>query len=310
MLPGSTEHFVIPWLEQASSKKGQKDFIVCVNPEFLREGTAVDDFFDPPMIVIGSAEPEHAAVITDLYKGISGPVFCTNIASAEMVKYACNAFHAVKVAFANEIGTLGMHIGVNPDTVAEVFCSDAKLNASAAYLRPGGAFGGSCLPKDIRALNYLSKELDLDLPLLRSVLPSNEKHIERTVNEILKLKGRKVGFLGLSFKANTDDLRESPNVLLVKRLLGEGFTVRIWDDNVSLGLLIGSNRQYIVDTIPHVGSLLRRSMDEVIRSCDIVVLATTALLDDDIRAQLRPDQRFINITRLQKSVVEVQSACV
>ena len=194
-----------------------------------------------------------------------------------MVKYVCNAWHAVKVSFANEVGTLAKELGVDAEAVVEIFTADTKLNISPTYLKPGFAFGGSCLPKDVRALNYRAKELDLDLPLFQSILPSNEEHLHRAVEMVLATGKKKVGMLGLSFKAATDDLRESPQVQLVKRLLGEGRQVRIWDDNVSLGHLIGSNRQYIEEVIPHIGSLLATSVAEVLKDAEVVVIATRGL---------------------------------
>jgi GDP-mannose 6-dehydrogenase len=299
MLPGTTEKIVIPTLEKASGKKAQRDFYVCVNPEFLREGSAIADFANPSMTVIGAETPTHAASVAAVYEGLPGHHFVISIPSAELVKYACNVYHAVKVVFANEIGTIGRSLGVDVNTVADVFCSDTKLNVSAAYLRPGFAFGGSCLPKDIRALAYRAKELDLELPLVNSLLQSNTEHVDRAISEILENGAGKIGMLGLSFKANTDDLRESPFVVMVKRLIGEGCNVRIWDPNVRLGVLVGSNRQYIENTIPHIGKLLTDSLDEVLEFSDTVVLATNSLQSDTLRARLKPDQKLINLVHLE-----------
>jgi GDP-mannose 6-dehydrogenase len=209
-----------------------------------------------------------------LYKSVPGSVFETSIAVAEMVKYVSNALHAVKVTFANEVGTLCKNLGVDTDAVTRIYTSDTKLNISPAYLSPGFAFGGSCLPKDLRALAYRAKELDLELPLLEAVLPSNAVHIDRAVDAVLRTNKRKIAFLGLSFKAGTDDLRESPQVQVIKRLLGEGCQVRVWDLDVSLGRLAGSNRQYIEEVIPHIGSLLSSSFEEVVRGGEVVVIAT------------------------------------
>ncbi len=299
MLPGTTKDLIIPALEKASGKVAQKDFYVCVNPEFLREGSAVADFANPSMTVIGAESETHAAAVVKIYDGVPGKTFVISIPSAELVKYACNVFHAVKVAFANEIGTIGRNLGVDVDTVADVFCADTKLNVSAAYLRPGFAFGGSCLPKDVRALAYRAKELDIDLPLVQSLLPSNEEHVHRAMEEILACGSNKIGLLGLSFKANTDDLRESPYVAIVKRLIGEGSDVRVWDPNVCLGVLLGSNRQFIEKTIPHIGKLLTDSLDEVLAFADTVVLATSSLKADAIRARLRPGQKLVNLVQLE-----------
>jgi GDP-mannose 6-dehydrogenase len=299
MLPGTSEKILIPLLERASGKLAQEDFFVCSNPEFLREGSAIVDFANPPMTVVGADSEEHAAPVMAVYKGVPGPRFILSIPSAELVKYACNVFHAVKVAFANEIGTIGCSLGVDVNAVAEVFCTDTKLNISPAYLRPGFAFGGSCLPKDVRALAYRAKELDLKLPLVQSLLPSNEEHVNRAITEVMAGGSRKIGMLGLSFKANTDDLRESPYVAVVKRLIGEGCSVRIWDPNVCLGVLVGSNRQFIEDTIPHIGKLLTDSLDEVLAFGDTIVIATSALEAEAVRARLRPEQKLVNLVRLE-----------
>src|SRR5205807_10627846 len=251
--------------EQSSGKRMGTDFGMCVNPEFMREGTAVADFLDPAMTIIGAADHHHSAVLRELYRWVPGRIFETSFRSAEMVKYVCNAWHAVKVSFANEVGTLAKELGVDAESVIEIFTADTKLNVSATYLKPGFAFGGSCLPKDVRALSYRAKELDLQLPLFESILRSNEAHLDRAVQMILDTGKKKIAILGLSFKAATDDLRESPQVQLVKRLLGEGRQIYIWDDNVSLGRLNGSNRQYIEGVIPHIGSLLRNDLAQVVR---------------------------------------------
>ena len=298
VLPGTTESVVIPILEEACGKRAGTDFAVCFNPEFIREGTAVADFFEPPFTVLGAAKPCHLAALRDLYDGLPGRVFETSLAAAEMVKYACNAFHAVKVGFANELGTLCKTLGVDTQTVTEMFISDTRLNISPAYLSPGFAFGGSCLPKDVRALTYRAKELDLHLPLLEGVLPSNAQHIQRAAEMVLRTNIRKVGVLGLSFKAGTDDLRESPLVQLIKRLIGEGLQVRIWDRDVSLGRLVGSNRQYIDEVIPHIGSLLCSTMEEVIQSVELVLVGTKALNPEAFRCLLRPEQVVIDLVNL------------
>jgi GDP-mannose 6-dehydrogenase len=217
-----------------------------------------------------------------------------------MVKYICNAWHAVKVSFANEVGTLAKGLLVDTAAVVEIFTADTKLNISPTYLKPGFAFGGSCLPKDVRALNYRAKELDLNLPLFQSILPSNDQHLDRAVEMVLATGKKKIGMLGLSFKAATDDLRESPQVQLVKRLLGEGREIRIWDDNVSLGHLIGSNRLYIEEVIPHIGSLLSNSLSEVVTGSDVVIVATRGLDSNELRACLRPEQVVIDLVNLER----------
>ncbi len=297
VLPGTTESLVIPTLEKASGLRAGTDFAVCYNPEFMREGSAVADFLQPPYTVLGAQDAKHFAIVRQLYSTISSPVFETSIPVAEMVKYVCNAFHAVKIGFANEVGTLCKGLGVDAEAVTKIYTSDTKLNISPAYLSPGFAFGGSCLPKDLRALSHRAKELDLELPLLESVLPSNALHIDRAVDAVLRTNKKKVSFLGLSFKPGTDDLRESPQVQMIKRLLGEGIQVRVWDRDVSLGRLAGSNRQYIEEVIPHIGSLLSGDLEEVVRSGELVVIATKVDKDQLARC-LGRDQMVVDLINL------------
>jgi GDP-mannose 6-dehydrogenase len=301
VLPGTAETIVVPTLEKASGKRLGPDFGVCVNPEFMREGTAVADFLEPAITIIGAADKAHSNRLRELYAWVPGRIFETSFRSAEMVKYVSNAWHAVKVAFANEIGTLARELEVDAESMVEIFTSDTKLNISATYLNPGFAFGGSCLPKDLRALNYKAKELDLKLPLFESILPSNEEHLVRAVEMVLGTGKHKIVMLGLSFKAATDDLRESPHVQLVKRLLGEGREIRIWDDNVSLGRLIGSNREYIEQVIPHIGSLLNANLAEVLRDAEVVVIGTRGLDRDFLQENIRPDQEVIDLVNLEKA---------
>jgi GDP-mannose 6-dehydrogenase len=301
VLPGTAETIVVPALEKSSGKKLGKDFGVCVNPEFMREGTAVTDFLEPSVTVIGAAEPEHSNRLRDIYKWAPGRIFETSFRSAEMVKYVCNAWHAVKVSFGNEVGTLAKELGVDASAVIEIFSADTKLNISPAYLKPGFAFGGSCLPKDVRALTYRAKELDLNLPLFQSILPSNDEHLDRAVEMVLATGKKNIGMLGLSFKAATDDLRESPQVQLVKRLLGEGRQIRIWDDNVSLGHLIGSNREYIEQVIPHIGSLLSNSLTDVVVGAEVVIIATRGLKADELIGLLRPDHVVIDLVNIERA---------
>lgn len=301
VLPGTAESIVIPVLEKASGKKLGKDFGVCVNPEFMREGVAIADFMEPSITVIGAGDPTHARMLRDVYAWIPGRVFETSFRSAEMVKYVCNSWHAVKVAFANEVGALAKELQVDAESVIEIFSADTKLNISARYLVPGFAFGGSCLPKDVRALNYRAKELDLDVPLLGSVLASNESHLERAVSMVLTTGKKKIAVLGLSFKAATDDLRESPQVELVKRLIGEGRQVQVWDDNVSLGRLIGSNRQYIEEAIPHIGSLLSGNLEQVLDPAEVIVIATRDIDRNTLNSHLRSSHIVIDLVNLEKS---------
>src|SRR6267378_923240 len=301
VLPGTAETIVVPAIENASGKTMGKDFGVCVNPEFMREGTAVADFLEPAMTILGSAHPYHSSLLREIYKWAPGRIFETTFRSAEMTKYICNAWHAVKVSFANEVGTLAKELGVDAESVLEIFTADTKLNISSSYLKPGFAFGGSCLPKDIRALNYRAKELDLVLPLFQSIMPSNEEHLERAVEMVLETGKKKIALLGLSFKAATDDLRESPQVQLAKRLLGEGRDLKIWDDNVSLGQLIGSNRQYIEAVIPHIGSLLCPDIETALAQAEVVVIGTRGLDRATLTRQIRSDQIVIDLVNLEKS---------
>jgi GDP-mannose 6-dehydrogenase len=301
VLPGTTENVVIPALEKASNKRAGVDFAVCFHPEFLREGTAVSDFFAPPFTIFGISNPEHLAPFRELYHWASSPVYETSPSTAEMVKYVCNAFHGLKVSFANEIGTLCKAMNVDTEKVTQIFTSDAHLNISPAYLKPGFAFGGSCLPKDLRAIAYRGKELDLRLPLLESIMSSNSEHIDRAVEAVLRTNKRKVGLLGLSFKAGTDDLRESSLVNLVKRLLGEGRQCRIYDEDVVLGRILGSNRQFMEETIPHVGSLLSSDLKEVIETAEVLLIGTKAVSNDKLNAYLRPGTIIIDLVHLEKS---------
>ena len=297
VLPGTTESLVIPALEKASGLRSGVDFAVCYNPEFMRESSAVADFLQPPYTVLGALNPKHLELVKELYKTVSGAVFETTITVAEMVKYVCNAFHAVKIGFANEVGTLCKNLGVDTEAVTKIYTSDTKLNISPAYLSPGFAFGGSCLPKDLRALSHRAKELDLGLPLLESILPSNALHIDRAVEAVLRTKKKKIAFLGLSFKPGTDDLRESPQVQMIKHLLGEGCQLRVWDRDVLLGRLAGSNRQYIEEVIPHIGSLLSADLEEVVRSGEVVVIATK-VDKDQLASWLQKEQIVIDLINL------------
>lgn len=302
VLPGTVESIVLPVLEQASGRRAGTDFTVVYNPEFMREGSAVADFLQPPYTILGAQDASHLAPLRELYQQTPGKVFETSIAVAEMVKYLSNAFHAVKVVFANEIGTLCKHLNVDAQAVTEIFTTDVRLNISPAYLSPGFAFGGSCLPKDVRALTYKAKELDLKLPMLESLLPSNSEHVERAVEAVMRTGKRKIAQLGLSFKAGTDDLRESPQVQLVKRLLGEGYEVRVWDEDVSLGRLAGSNRQYIEEVIPHIGSLLSADLKDVLAWGEVVIVGNKSVKKDELTRYLRGDQIVIDLVNLDKTL--------
>jgi GDP-mannose 6-dehydrogenase len=302
MLPGSTEERIIPILEQSSEQKAGRDFGVSFNPEFLREGTAVYDFHHPPFTLIGQYDGQGAEIAAGLYGGIDAPLLTVPLKVAEMVKYANNTFHALKVTFANEIGNICKEQGIDSHRVMEIFCMDTKLNLSPYYLKPGFAFGGSCLPKDLRALLHHGHRLDLNLPVLEAILPSNELQIKRGF-ELIKQTGlKKVGVLGFSFKAGTDDLRESPLVELIETLIGKGYQVKIYDKNVSLARLHGANRAYIEREIPHIASLMCASMEEVLAESEVIVIGNKAPEFASVPQRLRPDQMIIDLVRIVKDI--------
>ena len=276
VLPGTVETHVIPILEQRSHKKAGRDFGVCMNPEFLREGSSVRDYYSPPFTIIGELDPRSGDVLEQLYLRLPAPIVRTKLAVAEMVKYAGNAFHALKITFANEIGNLAKRLGIDGTDVMDVFCRDQKLNISSSYLQPGFAFGGSCLPKDLRALLYKAKELDLEPAVLRSILVSNANQLEEAYRLIKKTGKKRIAILGLSFKPGTDDLRESPIVSLIEILIGKGHQVAIYDPDVSLARLYGSNRVYIDQTIPHISCLMKSSIEAAIDDSEVVVVAKRA----------------------------------
>ena len=297
VLPGTMRDVVIPTLESASGREVGVDFGVCMNPEFLREGSAVDDFRHPPKVVVGSSDERSRNVLAGLVEKPGTPSVYVELETAELVKYADNAWHGLKVAFANEIGTLAKAEGLDGRQVMRIFCSDEKLNISAAYLRPGFAFGGSCLPKDLRALSHRSQDLDLDLPVLTSILPSNRQQLERAFELVTSSEHRRIGVLGLSFKAGTDDLRESPMVDLVERLIGKGYDVRVYDHNVELATLVGANRDFILHQIPHISRLMVGSVDELLAHAQTVVVGTDDPAFDKAIAAVADDQRLVDLVR-------------
>jgi GDP-mannose 6-dehydrogenase len=301
VLAGTTETVAIPILEKESGKKCGQDFTVCYNPEFMREGNAVSDFLNPPYTILGASDTRHLAPLRELYKNTPGTLYETTIPVAEMVKYFSNCYHALKVGFANEMGTMCKHLGVDAHAVTKIFTSDSKLNISSAYLFPGFAFGGSCLPKDLRAITYKAKELDLKLPLLESLMPSNAEHIDRAVEMVMSTGKKKIAQLGLSFKAGTDDLRESPQVQLIKRLMGEGLEIKVWDEDVSLGRLAGANRQYIEQVIPHIGSVLSADLESVLSTAEVVILGNKSASKERLAKYLRPEQIVIDLIHLDKT---------
>ena len=298
MLPGTVESVVVPALEVYSGKKAGRDFGVAVNPEFLREGSSLKDFYAPPFTLIGADDEDTGALVRRLYSGIDAPSFVTSTKAAEMVKYACNCFHALKVSFANEIGNVCKGLGIDSHEVMNVFCRDTKLNLSPYYLKPGFAFGGSCLPKDLRAITYKAKELDVDVPLLAATLQSNRRQIERAVEMVLATGSKKIGVLGFSFKAGTDDLRESPMVALIEALIGKGMQLAIYDRDVSLARLFGANKEYIEREIPHVSRLMRASVGEVLEHAEVVIVGNKAEEFREAGARLRAEQTLIDLVRL------------
>jgi GDP-mannose 6-dehydrogenase len=298
MLPGSIESVALPALEKTSRKKAGKDFGVCVNPEFLREGTSVKDFYAPPFTLIGADDEQTANTVAELYSNIDAPVFTTTIKTAEMVKYVCNCFHALKVSFANEIGNICKALELDSHEVMKVFCADTKLNLSPYYLKPGFAFGGSCLPKDLRAVSYKAKELDVEVPVLSAITATNKLQVEKALDMVLRTGHKQVGVLGFSFKAGTDDLRESPMVTLIETLLGKGLELVIYDRDVSLARLFGSNKAYIEEEIPHIAKLMRGSIDEVLESANTIVIGNRSEEFRQIESRLRPGQTVIDLVRL------------
>jgi len=301
MLPGTMRELVIPTLEANSGKRAGTEFGVCINPEFLREGAAVHDYYHPPKTVVGEFNRASGDLLASLYAGMPGPLIRTDIETAEMVKYADNAWHALKVGFANEIGNVCKALEVDGHRVMDIFCQDTKLNLSPYYLKPGFAFGGSCLPKDLRALLYKAKTLDLTLPILGAILPSNERQIERGVRAVVERGSRKVGILGFSFKSGTDDLRESPVVELAERLIGKGFDLRVYDENVRLASIHGANRDYILNRVPHISRLMVASIDEVLNHADTIVIGNAAPEFRDVPVRLTDGQTIIDLVRITDS---------
>ena len=277
VFPGTCEEIVMPILGSGVP--------VVSNPEFLREGVAVKDFMEPSLVVVGGNDIEAVRRVASLYNALNAPASLVSLRTAEMIKYACNAFHATKIAFANEIGALSLKLGVDAKEVMDTVCADVKLNASAAYLKPGFAFGGSCLPKDLRALVYRAGRLDLKLPLLESVLPSNEDHLERAINTVLEVPAKRLGVVGLAFKENTDDLRESPVVSMLEQLIGKGKDVRVFDPHIHLDMIYGSNRNFILESIPHIGRLMEAQFESLLTWADYLVVAQKQ--SDAIVAKIR-----------------------
>ncbi|KNY26584.1 nucleotide sugar dehydrogenase [Pseudobacteroides cellulosolvens] len=304
MLPGTMRNIVIPILESSSGKKQNEGFYVVFNPEFLRESTAVFDFYNPPKTVVGSDSEEIAQKVLSLYEGLPGPMIKTKIEVAEMVKYVDNNFHALKITFANEIGHICKSIGLDSHEVMNIFMKDTKLNISTYYLKPGFAFGGSCLPKDLRAINYLARTLDLELPLLSSLLPSNHNQIQSAIKRIISQGKNKIGIAGFSFKEGTDDLRESPMIDIIEALIGKGYDLKLYDRNVYVAKLVGANKDYIEKHIPHISALMVDSLDEILEDRELIIIGNKDPEFIRIIEEARDDQMIFDLVRMGDKVYE------
>lgn len=280
ILPGTTEEQLLPILEEASARRIGPDLQVAFNPEFLREGSSIRDFHRPPFTILGTTDDVATKHLDDVYRGVDAEIIRCPIRVAESVKYLCNIYHGLKVCFANEAGALLREAGVDSRVAMEIFCRDEILNISKAYLRPGYAFGGSCLPKDTRAFLHLAKTKDVELPMLANVLPSNQLHVDRAYRMVTRLNKRKIALLGLAFKGGTDDLRESPIVALAEKLIGKGYELKIHDTNVHTARLVGSNKEFIEREIPHIDGLLQTSVSEALEGAEAVIVANAT--DDDL----------------------------
>jgi GDP-mannose 6-dehydrogenase len=307
VLPGTVEEKLIPILEQSSGRQAGIDFGICTNPEFLRESSAINDYLHPSLIVIGELDQHSGDIVQQLYESVEAPIFRTAIRTAQMVKYASNAFHALKVVFANELGNVCKANGIDGQEVMEIFGHDKQLNISTAYLKPGFAFGGSCLPKDLRALLYRAKEVDVDSSLLSAILPSNQKQIEFGIKLVERTGHKQVGILGLSFKAGTDDLRESPAIILAETLVGRGYQVRIFDEKVQLSRLVGANKTFLEKELPHIASLLCSSAEELVAQSEVVVITNGSKTFRQVPRLMQPNQVLIDLVGGAKRNADLQS---
>lgn len=299
LVPGTVEDVLRPIVERESGKRDGVDFHLCFQPEFLREGSSIRDYDKPPFTVVGATSEGAYEKLQALFGHLPCRFLRTSIRSAEMMKYCCNNFHALKITFANETARLCHALGVDPFEVMDLVCQDTQLNISKAYLKPGFAFGGSCLPKDLRATSYLAKTRDVSVPMLSAILASNDDHLAVALRKVLASGKRRIGFLGLSFKTGTDDLRESPLVALAERLIGKGMTLSIFDPEVHLARLLGANRAYIDAHLPHLGALLKPGIEEVIAESDVLVLGLAERSIFEAVARLaRPDQLVLDLVRL------------
>lgn len=298
ILPGTMDGLVIPVLEESSRKKAGVEFGICNNPEFLREGSAVMDFDFPPKIVIGELDSASGDQLAALYANLDAPLIRTDLKTAEMIKYIDNSWHALKIGFANEIGNLCKSFSIDAQKAMKIFCEDKKLNISSAYLAPGFAFGGSCLPKDLRALAYKAKMHDLTLPIMTSILASNELQVSRGLELVMRRGHKRIGVLGFSFKAGTDDLRESPMIEVIERLIGKGYDVRIFDRNVSLARLVGANRDFILNHIPHISRLMVSNIDAILNHAQTIVIGNKDPDFESVPERLRTDQCVVDFARI------------
>jgi GDP-mannose 6-dehydrogenase len=310
LMPGSVEDVLRPIIERASGKRDGVDFHLCFQPEFLREGSSIRDYDKPPFTVVGANHPYPVQQLRTLFGHLPCKFIETSVRSAEMMKYCCNNFHALKITFANETARVCASLGVDPFEVMELVCADTQLNISKAYLTPGFAFGGSCLPKDLRATVHMAKMRDVDIPMLASILPSNESHLEMAFDKVMALGKRKVGFIGLSFKTGTDDLRESPLVKLAERLIGKGHELCIYDPEVNLARLLGANKSFIERHLPHIGQMLQPELDTVVASSDVIVLGSNRpSVIAELTACLRPAQVVVDLVRVPEgTALAAQSA--
>lgn len=300
LVPGSVEDVLRPIVEQESGKKDGVDFHLCFQPEFLREGSSIKDYDNPPFTIVGANAEEPVAVLRSLFGHLPCEFHRTSVRAAEMVKYCCNNFHALKITFANETARLCESLGVNAFEVMDLVCKDRQLNISPAYLKPGFAFGGSCLPKDLRATTYLAKMRDVEMPMMAAILASNRNHIDHAIQKILALGKRRIGMVGLSFKTGTDDLRESPLVSLAEFLIGKGMSLKIYDPEVHLSRLLGANRRFIEEHVPHIGSLLEKDLARTLAESEIIVVGLAdARVHDEVRALARPDQHIIDLANMK-----------
>jgi GDP-mannose 6-dehydrogenase len=305
--PGTVEAIMRQILEQASGKRADQDFGVGFQPEFLREGTSIKDYDNPPFTVVGTQSPRSAQVLQGLFGHLPCEFITTSVGVAEMLKYACNAFHAVKVTFANEVGRLSQAVEVDAREVMDLVCRDKRLNISPAYMKPGFAFGGSCLPKDLRALTYVGKIKDVTTPMLGSVMGSNRAHIDHVLDKVMVPGVRRVAMIGLSFKAGTDDLRESPLVAVAERLIGKGYDLRIFDPEVNLSRLIGANKRFIEESIPHIGSLMVGACEDALAHGQVVLVGVggKAIVDAVVRG-VQKTHRVVDLIGLPRESLQCE----